>query len=292
MRNLLRTVMVPLCLTLVSCSESAPQEEDLGNFLPSKAQDTVSSDKWVDYEDEDWTHMCKPAEDPSRYHYLYVGGQLVETTPEYPIIGVPVPGVTVEFYDMCHVKFEERVTQNEGSVGFQIKIDNKGFDGYIRYTKENYPLFVTFDKPFSGFVMVNKIRMFSGVIFDAPISIVGQDLDLGYIQGTVYNLVDEKAIPGAVVTATSGGKPNGIIGYLGDSLPIPMMNLTQTGNQGVFFVVNATPGKIVITATLPDGRVFQRPAMTWPVNSWPTKSISQVGIPVYPDSEYGVTPDW
>lgn len=291
MRPGLWLVTVCICATLAACSSQTVEEEDLGSFLP---EDTAQgeSDTYINYGTEDWSTLCKPDEVSKDYHWLFVGAQLYKNTTEHPVKGEPMVGIRIEFRDLCDDVFHEGITGEDGTYGFQLKIDDPGFDGYFQYSEEGGPLFRSFDKRFGGFVQVNKIRMFDGLLFDSPLVIVGQNNNLGFLQGTVYNLVDEKTVPGVVITATTNGQPNGDIGYLADDLPIPNMALTETKGQGVFFVVNAQPGQIVIHAVLPDGRTFDRPAKVWAVNSNPSKTITQVGLPVYPDYDGAVTPDW
>lgn len=284
--------VIVMAILLGACGDGSDTQDDLGSFLPEGegAQSDATED--ISLEGQDWSHLCKPSDLPSNYHYLYLGVQLVLATVEHAVVGVPMVDVTVEFFDMCDEKFAEAVTQEDGTAGFQLKVGGEGFDGYMQYTTETLPEFRTFDKPFSGFVMVNKLRMFDKTLFDSSLAIVGQKEHLAYVQGTVYNLVNENSLPGVVIRATSNGEPNGQIGYLGQELPLPMFNLTETQDQGVFFVVNAKPGQMIIEATLPDGRVFTRPVITKAMNSHPRKTITEVGIPVYPDAENGVPPAW
>lgn len=286
MRTLLLWLSAPLVLLLVGgCSEPAPADEDLGAFVPD---DMVAEpeDSTTNYGSSDvWSSLCSPTTE-EKLHWLYVGVQMFETTLENQLPGLQVPGVTVDFYDFCGTKFYTLVTDENAIGGFQIEVDGDGFDGYLEYTQEGYPLFRQFDKPFRKFVQVIKGRMFEGVLFDGPLMVVEQKENLGYIQGTVYNWVDEKPIPGAKIEAEVNGVAAGEIFYLPDSLPVPSKKLSVTEKTGAFFAVNLPPGQVLLRATLSDGRVFERPAKTWRLDSFPRKTITEVGIPVYPDQVF------
>ena len=271
-----------LAMLVGACANPQPEVEDLGVFVPedlvAQAEDTSTN-----YVSEDvWSSLCSP-NNGEKLHWLYVGVQMFETTLENQLPGLQVPGVTVDFYDFCDTKFYTMVVDENAVGGFQIEVDGDGFDGYLEYTQEGYPLFRQFDKAFRDFAQVIKGRMFEGVLFDGPLMVVEQRDNLGYIQGTVYNWADEKPLPGAKIEAEINGKPAGEIFYLPDSLPVPSKKLSKTEKTGAFFAVNLPPGQVLLRATLSDGRVFERPAKTWRLDSFPRKTITEVGIPVYPD---------
>ncbi|GEM_PF-4756745 len=287
MRHRILAILALMVTHAAGCSEPLPQEGDLGVFVP---EDLIQEedDVQANYESEEvWTHLCSPTTE-TKLHWLYVGVQMFETTMEHQLPGLQVPGVTVDFYDFCDTKVHSLVTNEQAVGGFQILIDGDGFDGYLEYTQENYPLFRQFDKPFRQFVQIIKGRMFEGPLFEAPLTVVGQSSSRGYIQGTVYNWYDEKPLPGAVIEAEIGGKKAGEVWYLPDALPVPSQALKATEKTGAFFVVNLPPGQVLLRATLSDGRVFERPAKTWRLDSFPRKTITEVGIPVYPDQEFEV----
>lgn len=274
-----------LALGILRCSDPVPASDDLGAFVP---EDLVAEpgDDVANYgSTEVWSHLCSPTEE-TKLHWLYVGVQMFETTLEHQLPGLQVPGIKVDFYDFCDTLVHTLVTDDNAVGGFQIEIDGDGFDGYLEYTKEGYPLFRQFDKPFHQFVQIIKGRLFEGPLFEAPLMVVKQRPELGYIQGTVYNWYDEKPIPGAIIEAEVNGKPAGDIFYLPDALPVPSKDLKMTEKTGAFFVVNLPPGQVLVRATLSDGRVFQRPAKTWRLDSFPRRTITEMGVPVYPDQVF------
>ena len=283
-----RFLLFVLSVTLATaCSSPEPPSDDLGAFMPMDVagqHDIVAVDAGAV-----WTQFCKSNEG-GKYQILLISGMVLELTPEDQY-GVPFPGVTVDFYDYCSVKVASAISGEDGSFSFQIDVGHKGFDGYSEYTLpeqppgctgsqcevDGYPLFRQFDKRYVGDFNVTMYRMVSGLIFEAPMSMLGQKGHLGFVQGSVYNLVGGKEVAQAVVESSSG-----TVTYLSDNLPVPDEKLVTTQSRGVFFVYNATPGQIMLTAALPDGRVLEKPVIVWPVNSHPRKTITVVGFPVYP----------
>lgn len=268
---------VHIWLLLASCSAGSVPDEDLGPLLPR--QDGTGSDILVQTDAPvTWTHLCR-ANEGGNPSLLLIAGQAFEISLTNQNPGEVVPGLHFDFFDFCHEKFAAAESGPDGTFVFQMEVGENGFDGYVEYTKEGYPLFRQFDKRFQGPVVATKFRLAAGLLFDGPLLILGQESNLGFIQGSAYNLVSEKPIPGVKVTSTSG-----FVAYLSDTLPVPDKTLPYSQSQGVFFVYNVQPGEVELTAHLPDGRQFVRPVFVWPLNSHPRRTITQVGIPVYPEA--------
>lgn len=267
------------------CGSQGATDEDLGSFLPGESDTNGEDGGFVNFEaGEVWSALCSEVNEGAKLHWLYVGFQMYEIDVDHQEPpGFPVPNVELAIYDFCGNKIRDAYIGEDATTGFQMEVDEDGFIGYVEYTKPGYPLFRNFDKLFGNFVQVMKLHLFSGVLFDAPLSVVGQKQFTGYIQGGVYNFVDEKPLPGVQITAEVNGKPAGDIYYLPDSLPVPSQAIDRTETTGSFFVVNAPPGQILVTAHLPDGRKVTAPARTWRLDSFERRTITILGIPVYPD---------
>jgi len=281
-------ISILFAILLSSCTGNERPTDDLGAFLPT--------DSGLDHDDifigdsgAIWTQFCKANEggNPRR---LLVAGQVVELTPENQY-GSPFSGVTVDFYDYCSQKVASAVSGVDGTFAFYLEVGQNGFDGYAEYTRpedprectppdckhEGYPVFRQFDKRYHGDIVATIYWLVAGLLFEAPLNILGQNGKLGFIQGSIYNLVGGKEVAGAVFETSSG-----IVTYLSDTLPVPDPKLTETQSRGVFFVYNAMPGQVMLTASLPDGRIIEKPVIVWAVDSHPRKTITVVGIPVYP----------
>ncbi len=268
--------MVALLL-LFSCTEGTSDVGDLGSLLPSTdsgSEDLSTVDTTVITGNE-----CIANQGETKRH-LFIGGMVYEMTLKNQDPGEILPGVTVDYYDYCDEQFGSVVSGEDGTFSFYIPRGEFGFDGYAEFTKPGYPLFRQFDKPFKGDYIFTAYRLFEGPIFDGPLIMVGQKDNLGFAQGTFYNLMGGLEIPGVKVTASTGD-----VLYFSDALPVPDADLTETQSRGVFFIANATPGELIIYYTLPDGREGEKKVKVWPVNSYEDKTITQVGVPISPSVE-------
>lgn len=261
----------------VACTDGSAQAGDLGPFLPTDTGPVV--DVFVPDGGDFTTTYCRFNQGEFA-DYLYIGGQVLEMTVENQDPGILVPGVQVDFRDYCGELVGTGVSGEDGTFAFNIEVGINGFDGYAEYTLPGYPLFRQFDKWYKGDHMFTNFRLFKGVLFDGPLMMVGQEDHLGFIQGSVYNLGDGAEVPGATVQATSG-----TVIYFSDDLPVPDEKLKETQSRGVFFIYNVNPGEVKVAITLPDKRIISRYVRTWPVNSHPEKTITQVGVPVDPAVE-------
>ena len=265
---------VLLAAAFSSCTEGEEAVSDLGHFLP----EDVAVQQDLNFPDAGGltTTYCRINQGEFG-DYLFIGGQVLEMTVDNQDPGILVTGVQVDFYDYCGELVGSGVSGEDGTFAFNIEVGVNGFDGYSEYTLPGYPLFRQFDKWFVGDHSFTNFRLFKGVIFDGPLMMVGQQDHLGFIQGSVYNLSDGAEVPGATVQATSG-----TVIYFSDDLPVPDEKLKETQSRGVFFIYNVVPGEVKVALTLPDGRIMNRYIRTWPVDSHPEKTITQVGVPVDP----------
>jgi hypothetical protein len=266
-------------LLAAGCEEHGKPADDLGSFFPQSEEalaphDVVASDSMAI-----WTQFCKANEGENPY-YILMAGWVTELTVDNQAQGVPKEGVVIDFYDYCSVKVASAVSGKEGTFSFIMEIGEDGFDGYAEYTAEGFPLFRQFDKRYDGDMNVTIYRLVSGNLFEAPLVMLGQKPWLGFIQGSVYNHVGGDEVFGAGIESTSG-----TVTYLSDKLPVPDEELTSTQSRGVFFVYNATPGQVMITISLPDGRKLEKPVITWPLNSYQNRTISTLGVAIDPPVE-------
>jgi hypothetical protein len=104
-----------------------------------------------------------------------------------------------------------------------------------------------------------------------------QKEEKGYIQWTLYDILTYDTLGGAVITPSSG-----TVTYISDA-HLPDGTLTTTRSKGLFLVANTEPGPVALTVTLENGNAFTKTVLTWPLNSHPTKVITNVGVPVMPD---------
>ena len=264
-------------LLLFSCTEGSPDVGDLGSLLPTA--DSGSSDMAVVDTTAITGNECIANQGKTKRH-LFIGGMVYEMTMKSQDPGEILPGVTVDYYDYCEEQFGSAVSGEDGTFSFYIPAGEFGFDGYAEFTKPGYPLFRQFDKPFKGDYIFTAYRLFEGPIFDGPLVMVGQKDNLGFVQGTFYNLIGGHEIAGVKLAASTGD-----VSYFSDALPVPDPDLTETQSRGVFFISNATPGELILQYTLPDGREEEKKVKVWPVNSYEDKTITQVGVPINPGIE-------
>lgn len=249
-------------LALLSCAENARPHDDLGPF--HAGVDARSDRDGLRYPAVDGfvAEVAGP--------YVILAGLTRLMTPTEPDLGEPLPRVTITVRDMTQAPLAETESDDQGAFTLAVPVPEGGTDGYVELVKEGLPTVRQFDRRLDEHWTTMRLRMLDASLYSIPRQILGQDEQMGYVQGSVYDRESEVPLAGVRVESSAG-----TVAYLSDGIPIPRTDLAQTQRQGVFFVANCPPGPVTLTLFTGAEVVATRTVLTWPQSV-----LTQVGIPI------------
>lgn len=287
----MKNILVIMLVLGVACSASRPDTGDLGSFMPGDLGGAEGDVVLQDLGAVD--AMCRGTiiggnED------LSVVGQLYLMSWDNLFPGDHTGDVNVKLFDMCGEEFFSFDVLPWGSFAFHLPMDEEGYDGYFEFphrpdfvaeeewTLGGHPLVREFDKPFFGHYIHVNLRIFDPAIMTFSTSILQQEDDKGYVQGTIYDWFDYHTLADVVVTSSSGK-----VWYVSEA-NLPDATLEMSQHKGIFLIANAEPGLVKIDLALPNGNTVSKTILTWPmkgaVDGQPDRLLAtSVGYPVPPE---------
>ena len=274
-----------LALSIVACQATTPDSKDFGSFLPADSKVTTDAGK-VDIDEGE--NLCFTGTDEDSTD-LSIAGQLFEMSWENLWPGEYIPNVGIKIVDWCGTEVTQFDVGDLGSFAVHLNVGEHGFNGYFEYPyrPENideaewemgeYPLYREFDKEFRGDYIHCNLRLFGPDIIEVPLNLLKQQDDKGYVQGTIYEIIEYETLAGVTVEASSG-----TVTYVSNA-SFPDQTLTESQDKGLFLVANTDLGPVELTITLPSGNKVSKTVLAWPLTSEPNLVITNVGFPVHPE---------
>jgi len=179
-------------------------------------------------------------------------------------------GVRIRVYDINGELLKEDFSGQDGSFIFALPVPQSGVDGYFEIFKDGYPLIRQFDRRLDENWTNIRLRLFDQPLYDIPRTLLNQQDDMGYIQGSIYDKETEIPLSGVVIEASSGE-----VVYLSDALLAPVAGLKATQSKGVFFVANSNPGIVTVKAKKDGVTLAEKSVITWK-----NGILTQLGLPV------------